>query len=60
MKELAAVLALLTSITAVLAFAYGWAWNIITLSGLDTFGGEAVVRVVGIFIPLVGAVAGYF
>lgn len=47
----------------VLAAIVGYVKNIITLFGLqfaDTSVGEVVVRVSGVFIPFIGAIAGYF
>ena len=42
--------------------AWGWVWNIIKLVGmnLDPISGLLIVRVVGIFVPPVGMVVGYF
>lgn len=41
---------------------YGWINNIIKLIGMsiDPLTGLLIVRVVGIFIPPVGAIVGYF
>jgi hypothetical protein len=49
-------------LSAIFAAIYGWVVNIATVfSGFDIMaGGEAVVRICGIFIPILGAVAGYF
>lgn len=40
----------------------GWVWNIIKLCAMtfDPFTGLLAVRIVGIFVPPVGAVVGYF
>jgi hypothetical protein len=38
----------------------GWVANIVALFYLDTFGGEMVLRVVGIFLAPLGAVLGFF
>jgi hypothetical protein len=38
----------------------GWVSNIISLFNLDTFSGELVIRVVGIFLAPLGAVLGFF
>jgi hypothetical protein len=38
----------------------GWIANIVALFYLDTFGGEMVLRVVGIFLAPLGAVLGFF
>ena len=40
----------------------GWVWNIVKLIGmtLDPITGLLIVRAIGIFIPPVGAVVGYF
>jgi uncharacterized membrane protein len=43
-----------------LATVIGWVSNIFTLFNLDTFGGEMVLRVVGIFLAPLGAVLGFF
>jgi hypothetical protein len=42
--------------------AVGWVWNILKLMDLtfDPITGLAIVRIVGIFIPPLGAIAGYF
>jgi type III secretory pathway component EscS len=42
-----------------LAAVTGWISNIITLFSLDTFSGEMVLRVVGIFLAPLGAVLGF-
>jgi hypothetical protein len=45
-----------------LAAIYGWIANIITIFGLtitDSIG-EIIVRVIGVFIPFIGAILGYF
>lgn len=55
----------LAGIVAILAIAvgggYGWVCNIIALyhSSFPPFTGQLVLRVVGVFIPPVGAVMGY-
>lgn len=43
------------------AAAIGWVWNIVKLVGmtLDPITGLLIVRVVGIFIPPLGAIVGY-
>lgn len=40
----------------------GWVWNIVKLIAMnfDPLTGLLVVRIVGIFVPPVGAVVGYF
>ena len=38
----------------------GWISNIVALFSLDTFGGEMVLRVVGIFLAPLGAILGFF
>ena len=43
----------------VLVAGIGWVSNIITLFHLDTFSGEMVLRVVGIFLAPIGAVLGF-
>ena len=39
----------------------GWIWNIVKLVGmtLDPITGMLIVRVIGIFVPPLGAVVGY-
>lgn len=46
----------------VIAAVTGWAMNIFTIfSSFDALStGEAIIRTAGIFIPFIGAVAGYF
>lgn len=46
----------------VIAAAIGWVMNIITLIGIinDPITGIFIMRVVGIFVPPLGAVLGYF
>lgn len=41
---------------------WGWVWNIVKLVGMsmDVISGLLIVRVVGIFVPPLGAVVGYF
>lgn len=45
-----------------LAGAVGWVWNIVKLVGMsfDPLTGLLAVRIVGIFVPPLGAVVGYF
>jgi uncharacterized membrane protein len=43
-----------------LAAVIGWVSNIFTLFNLDTFSGEMILRVVGIFLAPLGAVLGFF
>jgi hypothetical protein len=45
-----------------LAALYGWIANIVTIFGLTVADsiGEIVVRVIGVFIPFIGAILGYF
>ena len=43
-----------------LAAGIGWVSNIFTLFNLDTFSGEMVLRVVGIFLAPIGAILGFF
>lgn len=51
---------LITYLCLLVAAAYGWVSNIITLFAMDGFSGEMALRVIGIPIAIVGAVAGYF
>ena len=56
-------LLLLVAVTGFLvAVAYGYVWNIVTLmSDMDTASAtEAVVRLLGIVVPPAGAIMGYF
>jgi uncharacterized membrane protein len=50
------LLCLLLLITAAII---GWISNIVALFSLDTFGGEMVLRVVGIFLAPLGAILGF-
>lgn len=60
MKGLGIITLILATFAAIVAGVYGWVMNIITLfGGTIDHAGEIIVRVVGIFIPLIGAVAGY-
>jgi hypothetical protein len=43
----------------ILAAVIGWVANIVALFYLDTFGGEMVLRVVGIFLAPLGAILGF-
>ena len=46
----------------IIAVVYGWVANIVQIFGLtmaDSIG-EIIVRVIGVFIPFVGAILGYF
>lgn len=48
--------------TIVLLIGVGWVLNIIELAGMsfEPITGLAVLRVIGVFIPPLGAVLGYF
>jgi hypothetical protein len=61
MKEIPLVLAV-TAVCLIAAAAFiGWVMNIITLCHMGSgHVGELIVRVVGIFVAPVGAVAGWF
>lgn len=52
----------LAIIVAALLGIAGWVMNIVKLFGIETlqFTGELIIRVVGIFIPFIGAIVGYF
>lgn len=41
--------------------AFGWGWNIVKLVSMsfDPLTGMAVARVIGVFVPPVGAICGY-
>lgn len=47
---------------AMLAVIYGWILNILAIMHIETFvlNGITVLRIVGIFIPPIGALMGYF
>jgi hypothetical protein len=38
----------------------GWIVNLVKLFHLDAFGGEAIVRTIGVVVPPIGAILGYF
>ena len=38
----------------------GYIQNIVTLCGMNEVNGETAVRVIGIFMPLIGAIYGWF
>lgn len=39
---------------------WGWVWNIIKVFSVSELGTEFILRVVGIFLPIIGAIYGYF
>lgn len=49
-------------IVLIIAGAIGWVWNIIKLFSLFSadLTAELFIRIVGVFIPFIGAIAGYF
>jgi hypothetical protein len=53
---------LLLGIAVVLLMAFGWAWNIVKLIALDFEHsvGEAMLRAIGVVIPFIGSVVGWF
>lgn len=54
-------LALVAWIGFVLALIYGWVCNLIDIIGwTGTVTGEFIVRVIGVFVPIIGAVMGWF
>lgn len=56
-------LAVFAIVAAMVAFAYGWVANLVSLLSLPSLNehvGEALVRTFGIVVPFIGAVAGYF
>lgn len=56
-----AIVWLITLFSAFIAGVIGWGMNIATLfSGATMPLGELVVRVIGIPLPIIGSVAGYF
>jgi hypothetical protein len=47
---------------ALLAGGIGWVWNIVKIVGSD-FGqitGLLIIRIIGVFLPPLGAIVGYF
>ena len=57
-----ALLGLLVIVT-VIAAVVGYIWNIVKLFGIEKIDGnmgEVVIRIIGIFTGIVGAIAGYF
>ena len=60
--ELTAVGFILFSIVIGFLGLLGWIFNIIALAGMnfDKFTGEHVVRIIGVFLAPVGALAGWF
>ncbi len=44
----------------VMGSSIGWVSNIIKILALDSFSGELVVRSIGVFVPPLGAILGYF
>lgn len=50
----------IVSISLLIAFAYGWIANIITIFGMeDITSGEGIIRIIGIFMAPLGAIMGY-
>ena len=47
-------------VALLLLAAGGWGWNIAKIFQADTISGMVVARVVGVVIPPVGAIMGYF
>ena len=55
------ILALVIIATVYIAALVGWVLNLVKLFGLSTDDlGELILRIVGIFLAPIGAVAGYF
>ena len=56
-----AIVAAVVYLALVIASAYGWIANIVSLyhSSFDTITGQLVLRIVGIFVAPLGAVMGY-
>lgn len=47
----------------VLGGGIGWVWNIVKIIGTDVFWpltGLLVLRIIGVFVPPIGAIVGYF
>lgn len=59
-SDLAIVASALALLALGIAALIGWILNIVTLVGMEAMNGEFVVRIIGIFIAPVGAVAGWF
>ena len=38
----------------------GWIWNIVKIFQSDAFNGTVIARVLGVFIPPVGGIMGWF
>jgi prepilin-type N-terminal cleavage/methylation domain-containing protein len=49
-------------VLVILVGGWGWIWNIVKLisMNLDPITGLLIVRAIGIFVPPVGAIVGYF
>lgn len=56
---LGAAMVFLVLLTVVIFSVYGYVENIIKLVGASALHMMEVVRIIGIFVPLVGAIAGY-
>lgn len=55
------IAAIVTWIAIIIAAGVGWIINIVKLAGMPSDAtGEMVLRVVGIFLPPLGVVMGYF
>lgn len=54
------VIAAFAIAAAVATMVAGWIMNLFTLFGLETFAGEAALRTLGVFIPVIGGVLGWF
>ena len=50
----------LVVIGIIIAAFIGWVLNIIKMFGVGDIGVELIVRIIGIFVPFVGAIGGYF
>ena len=59
MKTLGEMIYVLIVGLVVFVFVYGYVENIVKLMGADILTGTGIVRIIGIFVPPVGAIAGW-
>ena len=57
-----AILGVMLWVLLIITFAYGWVLNVIAIATSDQiiFTGEMVMRIIGVFIPPIGAIMGLF
>lgn len=61
LKQLGFTLTELLITVVVVGGGIGWVWNIVKLIQADlVFTGLIIVRIIGVFVPPVGAIVGYF